>query len=168
CGVTTSGRAFCWGDNFAGELGTGTNTGPEGCEFGRPCSRAPVAVSGGLTFVTVSAGASHACGVTSDGAAYCWGDNSAGALGDGTTTQRTAPVAVAGGLSFTAVDAHGENACGVTPGGQVYCWGDNFAGQLGNGTMTSSSTPVAVAQCLRASAGTAGRTSWPADRSCVW
>ena len=40
CGVTTSGRAFCWGDNFAGELGTGTNTGPEGCEFGRPCSRA--------------------------------------------------------------------------------------------------------------------------------
>jgi len=91
CGVTTSGRAFCWGDNFAGELGTGTNTGPEGCEFGRPCSRAPVAVSGGLTFVTVSAGASHACGVTSDGAAYCWGDNSAGALGDGTTTSQTAP-----------------------------------------------------------------------------
>src|SRR5207248_1043428 len=145
-GVTTGGRVFCWGDNLDGELGTGTNTGPQGCEFGRPCSRTPVPVVGGLTFTTVSAGASHACGVTSDGAAYCWGDNSAGALGDGTTTQRTAPVAVAGDLSFAVVDAHGQNACGVTLGGHAYCWGDNFAGQLGSGTNTASATPVQVVQ----------------------
>ena len=144
CGVTTGGRVFCWGDNLAGELGTGTNTGPQGCEFGRPCSRTPVPVVGGLTFTTVSAGGSHACGVTSDGAAYCWGDNSAGALGDGTTTSQTAPVLVAGGLHFKAVSAGAQSTCAVTTDNAAYCWGDNSLGQLGDGTTASRSTPGPV------------------------
>jgi alpha-tubulin suppressor-like RCC1 family protein len=101
-------------------------------------------VSGGLTFSGVSAGVRSACGVTTAGAAYCWGHNSSGQLGNGTTTNSLAPVAVSGGLTFAAVSAGDDATCGVTTAGAAYCWGDNSFGQLGNGTTTSSATPVAV------------------------
>jgi len=51
-------------------------------------------VAGGVTFAAVSAGNGHTCGVTPAGAAYCWGINSGGQLGDGTTTNRLTPVRV--------------------------------------------------------------------------
>jgi alpha-tubulin suppressor-like RCC1 family protein len=57
----------------------------------------PVPVAGNLTFADVSAGNDgFACGVTTDGGAYCWGENSYGQLGDGTTTNSSVPVKVAG------------------------------------------------------------------------
>src|SRR5207245_287135 len=94
CGVATGGSAFCWGNNVGAD-GTGTyRTGP-------------VAVSGGLSFTSISAGGAT-CGVTTGGTAYCWGDNTYGELGDGTTTFRTAPVPVSGGLTFASISAGGQ------------------------------------------------------------
>jgi len=55
----------------------------------------PVPVVGGLRFVAVSPWFRHTCGLTPDGAAYCWGDNSTGALGNGTTVSSSAPTQVA-------------------------------------------------------------------------
>ncbi|PYP71587.1 MAG: hypothetical protein DMD41_11935 [Gemmatimonadetes bacterium] len=49
---------------------------------------------GGLTFASVSSDPTHSCGVTTGGAAYCWGDNSEGELGNGTHTSSTTPVVV--------------------------------------------------------------------------
>ena len=92
----------------------------------------------------MSAGSDFTCGVTTGGAAYCWGYNADGELGNGDTTTRAAPVAVAGGLSFATVSAGYRFACGVTTSGAAYCWGYNALGQLGNGSTTSSSIPVAV------------------------
>ena len=55
----------------------------------------PVLVAGGFTFVSLSAGGSHTCGVTVSGA-YCWGANGNGQLGNGTTTDSAVPVKVSG------------------------------------------------------------------------
>jgi len=147
CGVAGSGAAYCWGTNTYGGLGDGT--------YGNN-RLTPVAVSGGLTFAAVSTSDSHSCGVTTSGAAYCWGSNAGGALGNGTTTGSTTPVAVFGGLTFAAVSAGTRYTCGVTPSGAAYCWGDNGYGVLGNGTTTSSTTPVAVSGGLTFAAVSAG------------
>ena len=94
----------------------------------------------------MSAGFVHTCGFTTAGAAYCWGFNIYGALGDGTTTDRSSPELVAGGVSFAAVSAGDGHTCGVTAAGAAYCWGDNSSGQLGDGTTTNRLTPVRVVQ----------------------
>jgi len=103
-----------------------------------------VAVQGGLVFTALTAGRIHTCGVTSAGAAYCWGGNESRALGDGTTTQRLTPVPVQGGLVFTALTAGNSHTCGVTSAGAAYCWGVNSNGQLGDGTTIPRATPVEV------------------------
>jgi len=82
--------------------------------------------------------------VTTAGAAYCWGDNDNGQLGDGTTTPRAGPVAVLGGLTFVAVGAGDAHTCGITTAGAAYCWGFNGNGQLGDGTTTDQLSPVRV------------------------
>ena len=136
CGVTPGRLAFCWGANWYGGVGDGT-------DIRRP---APVPVAGGLRFRELSDGGEyHICGITLPGRAYCWGANSAGEVGDGTTTNRLTPVAVAGGLRFSQLGTGTQHTCGVGRGNVAYCWGANYAGQLGDGTTSPSSTPVAVA-----------------------
>src|SRR5213592_735706 len=80
--------------------------------------------------VTLSAGSDHTCGVAGSGAAYCWGTNTYGGLGDGTYgNNRLTPVAVSGGLTFAAVSGGALYTCGVTTSGAAYCWGLNNNGQ---------------------------------------
>ena len=137
CGITTGRAAYCWGSDSAGALGDGNSTGSDSV---------PVPVSGGLTFIGISAGdAAFSCGLAQSTAAYCWGDNSAGQLGNGTKSAGATPVVVAGGLSFATIAAGGgPSACGVTNANAAYCWGDNRFGEIGNGTTTDSSAPVAI------------------------
>jgi alpha-tubulin suppressor-like RCC1 family protein len=136
CAVTTTYRAWCWGNGQNGQIGDGTTS----------LRRWPRAVAGGHAFTRVTAGLAHTCGETTVKRAYCWGVNANGQLGDGTTAiQRLKPVAVAGGLGFYQVSAGGFHTCGKTGGSVAYCWGTNFNGELGNGSTTESRTPVAVA-----------------------
>jgi alpha-tubulin suppressor-like RCC1 family protein len=141
CGVTTSGAAYCWGgasasgkDNTEGQLGDGTTT----------RRLVPTPVAGGLSFAAVSAGVFHTCGITTSGAAYCWGFNKGGELGDGTTMQRLIPTPVAGDLTFMSISTNWRT-CGVTTSGEAYCWGDNSNGLLGDGTTTGGLVPTPVA-----------------------
>ncbi len=156
CGLTTTGAVYCWGNNYFGQLGDGTTSGPEYC-LGWGCRSVPVAVVGGLSFAAVSAGGDHTCGLTTGGTAYCWGDNEVGGqLGDGSYISKSIPVAVAGGLTFSTVSAGMLHTCGLTTSGAAYCWGHNGAGELGDGTATDRWVPVAVSGGLTFSAITAG------------
>src|SRR5439155_1088736 len=120
-------------------------------------SWAPTPVSGGLTFSALAPGSYQTCGLTGAGAAYCWGWNSYGQLGTGSTNFAIpSPMAVAGGQSFNALANGGVHTCGLTGAGAAYCWGDNSVGQLGSGLTTSSATPVAVAGGLSFGALPAG------------
>lgn len=136
CAVTTTDRAWCWGNGHNGQVGDGTTSRRSW----------PRAVAGGLVFTRVTVGFAHTCGETTVKRAYCWGVNGNGQLGDGTTAiQRLKPAAVAGGLGFYQVSAGGFHTCGKTGASVAYCWGTNFNGELGNGSTTESRTPVAVA-----------------------
>ena len=137
CALTASGSAYCWGGDRYGQIGDGGGVTVHALP--------PTPVAGGRSFTTLTVGWRHACGLTSDGRAYCWGYNFHGQLGDGTTENRDEPVAVAGDVRFAQLSALGFHTCGVTAGGDAYCWGDNYYGQLGDGSAVSRMSPVRVA-----------------------
>jgi len=98
----------------------------------------------GVGALTFDAGTFHTCTAQTNGKVLCWGMNSDGQLGDGTTTSRTIPVEVLGITTATSVALGSYESCAVLTNGKVMCWGDNEHGTLGDGTTTSSSTPVEV------------------------
>ena len=131
CGIF-SGKVQCWGDNFFGQLGNGTNT----------SSSSPVDVSSAAGFTNsgvtdVSARNNTACAIQSK-VLYCWGHNVFGSLGNGTTTASNVPVkvsSVTGGFQNNNVDAvavGNTHTCAIE-GGVVYCWGRDADSQLGDG-----------------------------------
>jgi alpha-tubulin suppressor-like RCC1 family protein len=116
---------------------------------------AAVTAAAALVFNQVSAGVEHACGVDTEGNAWCWGANEFGELGIPAAASPDVcpsrpcslrPVAVSGGLRFRHVAAGSQFTCGATTGDEVYCWGRNDAGQLGTGSSaTGNSTPAEIA-----------------------
>jgi hypothetical protein len=135
CGLIGEGQAYCWGDNEFGSLGSGTNPSR---------SAVPVAVSTQVGFSSLTVSGLHACGLSFEGQAFCWGFNGFGQLGDGTTTNRFTPVPVASGILFQSISAGYVHTCGVSIQGQTYCWGLNEFGQIGDGTETDRLQPTLV------------------------
>jgi alpha-tubulin suppressor-like RCC1 family protein len=145
CALDSAGSAYCWGSNYAGGLGNGSTV---------SYSSAPVAVDtsgvlAGVTLTRISANAFHACVLDSAGAAFCWGYNNWGQLGDGSTTNSSVPVAVdasgvLAGKALTQISANYGSTCALDASGAAYCWGYNHYGELGDGSTADSSVPVAV------------------------
>lgn len=141
CALTADGAPFCWGSDASGERGVGGTV--------RTTTSHPEPVAGGHVFDGVSAAPddTHTCAVQSDtGEVWCWGSNSDGQLGNGSTGGSSAvPVQVSGSGTthdFVQVTAGARHTCARTPGGAVWCWGD--AGALGAGANADSGTPVQV------------------------
>ena len=143
--ASSSDPLYAWGTNYYGQLGDGTNSGPETCD-GIACSTTPVQVSlpSGVTATAIAGGSSDGYALGSKGTVYAWGEG--GELGDGTTTDSSTPVVVSlpSGVTATAIAAGFYDGYAIGSDGKLYAWGDNTYGALGNGTTTSSSTPVVV------------------------
>jgi alpha-tubulin suppressor-like RCC1 family protein len=153
CGVS-SGLAYCWGDNHSGQLGNRSKV----------SSPTPVAVEGLTGTVTsVAAGGDFACAITNggdagpSGALHCWGNNTYGQLGNGTTTTSSSPVAVKGLASgVVAVSLGAESSCALLSDGTVDCWGNDSYGQLGDGKTATSLSPTPVTGLTGATALSVG------------
>lgn len=138
CAVRSTGSVTCWGDNYYGQLGDGTDE--ERYE--------PVFVVGIENAIDVSAGHYHTCALLENGTANCWGENLSHQLGNGTDEASWEPVQVLAADespldSLVAIAASSNDwdagmeaghTCAVRQEGTVFCWGDNLAGQLGIGT----------------------------------
>ena len=146
CALDSTGHAFCWGNNQFGQLGDNSTSG----------SGVPVAVDAGgalagQTLTQISGGSDYTCALDTAGAAYCWGSDQFGQLGDASGGKSDVPVrvdasGVLAGQKLVGISANesGSSTCTVDASGSAYCWGLNILGQLGNGTTTNSTTPVAV------------------------
>ena len=139
CAVSSLGDVWCWGRNAFGQLGGGTPS-----FFDNQLT--PIKVTGlSLGAEQVSVGTAHSCAIDQAGGVKCWGLNVEGELGNGTNFASTNPVSVVGLASGTKQISIGQSfSCALTAAGGVKCWGSNSSGQLGNGTTVASSQPVDV------------------------
>jgi alpha-tubulin suppressor-like RCC1 family protein len=163
CALLSDRTVKCWGSQPSGQLGDNSTT----------MRSTPVSVTGLSEVRAISAAAGgglHTCAVTIGGDVYCWGENGAGQLGNGNTTNSLVP---------TQVNLGGDAAIGIAAGGRghscalmvdltVRCWGWNAAGQLGNGGNVDSTSPVTVSgltQVIAISAGTRHTCALLSDRT---
>jgi len=151
CLVGADGRAYCWGGNDRGQVGNG----------GTMRTAVPSIVSPDVRFGAIAAGMSHSCALargTGGGAAWCWGDNDQGQLGDKTIAPHPTPVRAAEGHTFTAIVVGAAHSCGLEADGEAWCWGSNVHGQVGGGEAASPgiSAPALVAGSHTWTAITAG------------
>ena len=141
CGLSTTHAVLCWG----GDMFQMKSPVPE---------RVPLPDEASI----ITTGQFHDCALTRARIAYCWGTNTDGELGDGTTRDSVTPQRVSTDRRFAAISAGGNIfvgkpgevstwgfTCGVTVDGVVMCWGDNRHGTLGNGTIQRALTPIAIA-----------------------
>jgi len=148
CAITPNERLKCWGDNDYGQLGIGASADDE---------FRPVLVPKLKNVKKVSAGDYSTCAILSGGKLKCWGYNSYGQVGDGSTKDRRRPTQVTGltsGVRNVSVGYY--HTCAVVKSGKVKCWGHNNYGQLGNGSMDDFHTPKTTARINNASHVSAG------------
>ena len=167
CALINDGTVKCWGYNFSGQLGDGTS-GYGGANFNDEDRNVPTAVSNLTNVTQISLRSAHACALINDGTVKCWGYNSSGQLGDGTSglddddadyndENRNVPTAVSNLTNVTQIAVGGEHTCAllgdnpltsdINEEGTVKCWGSNRYGQLGvgtNGTNANKDTPTIV------------------------
>lgn len=142
--LCADGTLAAWGDNSAGQLGTGTTT----------SSNVPVAVNvagllAGKSVIAIAAGNYHCLALCSDGTLAAWGANDSGNLGNGTTVTSTLPVAVdrsgvLAGRDIVSIAAGASHSLAVCQDGLLAAWGFNGSGRLGDGTSSNRTVPVAV------------------------
>ena len=129
CGITTAKNLYCWGHNADGQVGDGTINTPR-------LSLYRVGAAG--VWTTITAGGGHTCGITRAKNLYCWGFNTEGQIGDGSTdSPRLSLYRVGAAGVWNSIAAGGGHTCGITTAKNLYCWGYNATGQSGDGSVNS-------------------------------
>jgi alpha-tubulin suppressor-like RCC1 family protein len=140
CALDRDGGAWCWGCNSEGQLANGSTS--HAARAGRLLRMAGVPFTG---IAELSLGHRHGCLRTTTNEIWCWGENSGGAVGDGTKSNRLFPVRRGAGA---AVAAGSFTTCAVQLDGTTSCSGWNRGGRLGIGEdgvySTDELTPVAI------------------------
>jgi alpha-tubulin suppressor-like RCC1 family protein len=145
CALLADGTVACWGD-LQGVTLTQNTCGPVQC----PLTLQPTAVPDLQGVTAIAVANNFACAVLSDRTAKCWGDNTYGQLGNGTTMPSKTPVPVSGLQSVTDISVDWPVACAVVADGSVFCWGMNADNSLGQTTKAMcqgeacATTPSAV------------------------
>ena len=135
CALASSGIAYCWGANTRGQLGT---------RDAAPHFRPTQIARSNLRFKQLSAGGYHTCGLTPASDALCWGWNSFGQVGNGSTIGQLEAVDVNGNFALHTLSAGAAHTCGVTMQGAGYCWGNGTSGQLGDGARVTRLDAVPI------------------------
>jgi len=144
CGITEAKNLYCWGSGSTGQIGDGT-VGND-----RP---APTRIGGSGVWNAVSAGDGfstfdydhHTCGITTAKNLYCWGSNSNGQIGVGSSGNlRHSPTKIGTSGIWSGVDANGLHTCARTTNNNLWCWGKNASGQVGNNSNTDRLTPALI------------------------
>ena len=137
CALLADGSAWCWGINEDLQLGSSATE--------VAASSVPLRVDGG-PYRTIEAGGDHACALGTDGQLWCWGQNSDGELGIGSTGGDSLPAVVAhpAGGTFDVVVAGREHTCALDSTGDLWCWGNSDHGQLGLGDRVPRPVPTRV------------------------
>jgi alpha-tubulin suppressor-like RCC1 family protein len=111
---------YCWGLNFAGELG------------GAPTSivSTPLATIDPFELESIDSGFRHVCGISAAAELWCWGYNERGNLGVGSLEPSIAtPTNVYASVKDAA--AGGDHSCAIDLAGRLACWGYNDSGEVG-------------------------------------
>lgn len=136
CGVTGLGAVHCWGDNRAGQAGTGVIGG----EVPPPGTAIP-----GLAATTVAVAGRSVCALGTDRRAWCWGDARRGAVDAGGAEASPLPVAVPTAQRFVSLAGAGAGTfCAVSEFIQAWCWGANDGATLGRNTLADATMPAPV------------------------
>ena len=102
----------------------------------------PLSGGGGVTDVQL--GYQYTCAITSTGKLYCWGHNSYGQVGDGTTKDKFAPTLISSLGDVKSVSTGLHHACAINSNDKLYCWGHNSYGQVGDGTTKDKFAPTLI------------------------
>lgn len=143
CVLASNGTPFCWGSNFYGQLGLGTDGFQTDTIVAARVKDVP------QDLMSIVSHGNHTCAIRNNQESYCWGFNLYGQLGDETTENRNSPTSVsfAGRESLSQIVTGHNHTCGIY-NSQSLCWGHNFSGQLGDGSREGRSRPGLVATPL--------------------
>jgi len=148
CAIDTNGRAWCWGDNFNGQVNSSIR--PPRLDVPTRVLVAPIVGQIVPHFVSVSAGEFHSCALTDKGTVFCWGDNAFEQSGQATGTPVQA-LPVAGSGPYVSVSAGRNHSCATTRTGEVECWGNSTEGEITAPSMSQSVVlPPASVRALHA------------------
>ncbi|MCX6865189.1 MAG: cadherin-like beta sandwich domain-containing protein, partial [Verrucomicrobia bacterium] len=142
--LCADGTVAAWGYNSSGQLGNGTTT-----SSSTPVVVRTTGVLSGKTVRAIAGGNSFSLALCTDGTAAAWGYNSAGQLGNNSSTSSNVPVAVdttgvLAGKTIIGLAAGASHSLALCADGTVTAWGSNYYGQLGNKSTTNRSVPVLV------------------------